>query len=251
MTSTRIVRTPGDLIREIAVVIPANDEEARLEACLSAMESAVARFVHVFGTNRPGASAVPPPGIAVRVLVVLDDCSDGSAEIVARHPSIESRPVSFRNVGLARGYGVMAAIEGSADDPRTLWIANTDADSTVPEDWLLTQIAAARAGAELLVGSVRPNLGELTIDQSRAWRARDSIDTSLHVHGANLGFRADRYLEAGGFPPDEEHEDVLLVERLVRLGVTVVATAASRVRTSARTVGRTPGGFSEWVRLNY
>ena len=76
-----------------------------------------------------------------------------------------------------------------------------------------------------------------------AWRAtRVPGRPNGHVHGANLGVRADAYLRAGGFPDRPAHEDVDLVAALVASGARVVATDACDVLTSGRLVGRAPGG---------
>ena len=54
----------------IGVVVPVRDEEAALPATLRSLERAVAEAVGV--------------GCAVRVVVVLDRCRDGSAALAAR-----------------------------------------------------------------------------------------------------------------------------------------------------------------------
>ncbi|MFC6344030.1 hypothetical protein ACFP8W_18770, partial [Nocardioides hankookensis] len=66
------------------------------------------------------------------------------------------------------------------------------------------------------------------------------------VHGANLGVRLTAYLEAGGFPEVREHEDVALFEAVLRTGRPWVT--GTRVTTSARLRGRTPGGFAGYLR---
>ncbi|KFC52257.1 hypothetical protein GY12_07440, partial [Micrococcus luteus] len=75
-----------------------------------------------------------------------------------------------------------------------------------------------------------------------------------HVHGANLGLPWSLYKAVGGFPPVAEHEDVGLTEAVRALAgerdggdgrrVRVIATDTTRVLTSSRLAGRTPGGFS-------
>jgi hypothetical protein len=67
--------------------------------------------------------------------------------------------------------------------------------------------------------------------------------THRHVHGANLGIRADAYLAAGGWSDLVIGEDHDLWGRLRRNHVGVWTTT-SYVHTSARRVGRAPFGFA-------
>jgi hypothetical protein len=66
-----------------------------------------------------------------------------------------------------------------------------------------------------------------------------------HVHGANLGFRADAYLDAGGWRDLGTGEDHDLWTRLARIGARRVSTSRTEVLTSGRRVGRAPHGFAE------
>ncbi len=94
------------------------------------------------------------------------------------------------------------------------WLACTDADSAVPEHWLTRQLDLADAGADVVVGTVRPELAALSPDRARAWLATHRPGhANGHVHGANLGVRLTAHDAAGGFAPVAEHEDVGLVER--------------------------------------
>ena len=69
--------------------------------------------------------------------------------------------------------------------------------------------------------------------------------THRHVHGANLGIRADAYQAVGGWGLHvmigEDHE---LIRRLTDAGLTVARAADTVVATSSRTVGRIPAGFA-------
>ena len=53
-----------------------------------------------------------------------------------------------------------------------------------------------------------------------------------HVHGANLGVRADRWRAVAGFGPRAVGEDVDLVERVRAVTDRWVATDTTRVLTS-------------------
>ena len=69
------------------------------------------------------------------------------------------------------------------------------------------------------------------------------------MHGANLGVRADCYLDCGGFAGRAAHEDVGLVRAAETRGWQVVASRGATVRTSGRPEGRVQvGGFAGYLR---
>lgn len=221
-------------LHHLLVVVPARDEEARLGACLHALTHAVRRL----GDTRPD--------VTCSLTVVLDRCTDGSAAVAAAHAAdvLVSRA---GNVGAARAAGVAHALRGSTATPARTWLACTDADSRVPADWLLAHVRAADDGADLALGGVVPgDDGDLRAVTRSSWHARhDGAAAGVHVHGANLGVRLDAYLAAGGFAALAEHEDVTLVSALRRAGAR--EGALPPVDTSARRLGRTPGGFAGYL----
>ena len=217
------------MIARIAVIIPAANEEATIARCLSSVLAA--------------AAAVSCP---MRIIVVLDDCTDGTAREVARFPDVTSVVTSHRNVGHARRLGTDLAILED-EHPDELWLANTDADSCVPSDWLTAML---RLGGEtdLLLGTVVPDAG-LTPALESLWYSRHPLhDGHPHVHAANLGMRASAYLALGGWHPLRASEDVDLVDRAVTAGLRVHRTAGIAVHTSTRVIGRVPHGFSSYLR---
>ena len=82
----------------------------------------------------------------------------------------------------------------------------------------------------------------------RAYHARVGRKGHDHVHGANMGFRADAYWQLGGFRALATGEDVELVERFEAGGYRVHRDPTLSVTTSARVQGRAPGGFAEHLR---
>lgn len=219
----------------LTVVIPARDEEELLPACLDSVCLAVEELALRF------------PAIGCRVLVVLDSCRDGSAEVVAARSDVTAVAVQAGCVGAARAAGVEAAAV-RAGSWGSLWVANTDADTTVPADWLCGQVAAAEAGYELVVGTVRPRPGDLSADELAEWWSRHSLDDGHdHVHGANLGFSWAAYRSVGGFLPLPVHEDVRLVAALRATGVAWMASGAIAVTTSGRRTARAPAGFAAYL----
>ena len=219
----------------LAVVIPAHDEEDLIGSCLDAIRNAVAAARDLVDQ--------------VSVHVALDACSDATARIAVAAGAEVIVP-GARGVGAARAEGVAAALAAHAHVPlRRLWIAHTDADSVVPPHWLTHQWELASAGADIVVGTVRPDFRDLTAEQTTAWWATHVPGTANgHVHGANLGTRASTLVLAGGFEPVLEHEDVLLVAEARGPGARIVASDAAWVRTSGRAVGRTAGGYAGYLR---
>jgi len=68
--------------------------------------------------------------------------------------------------------------------------------------------------------------------------------THPHVHGANLGVRADAYLAVGGWADLATAEDHDLWRRLGAAGAALVTTIEAPVTTSGRGDGRAPSGFA-------
>ena len=69
-----------------------------------------------------------------------------------------------------------------------------------------------------------------------------------HIHGANMGFRADAYWHVGGFRALATREDVELVERFEAAGLRIHRDASLSVATSDRRDGRAPAGFAHHLR---
>ena len=223
-------------IAEIAVVVPSRNEAQRLPHALTALETAMAHF------------ARKVPHVPTSLTVVLDRTSDNSAQIVAHHPNVRVRRVSAGRVGAARNAGIAAAMAQATVTPRQLWLANTDADSMVPSDWLERHFALAAAGAHVLAGTVEPVHRDLSSAALEQWFAcHDLREGHSHVHGANLGFRADVFARLGGFSDQSLHEDRDFVVKARTEGYAVTATDTCRVTTSGRSAGRIVGGFADFV----
>ncbi|MGY4644684.1 glycosyltransferase [Cellulomonas sp. URHB0016] len=216
------------MIRHVAVVVPARDEEELVDRCLGSIT--VAR----------GLSPVP-----TSLVVVLDACTDGTAAVVAGVPGVRTVVTDQANVGAARALGVSHALAALPLDAHDVLLACTDADSEVPPWWIAELVRLADEGADVVVGTVRPDPADLVSDELDAWTAgRVPGVSNGHAHGANLAVRASSYLRAGGFPRRTEHEDVTLVASLRATGARVVPSDAVDVLTSGRRVGRTPGGYA-------
>lgn len=231
-----------DRLGAIGVVIPARDEADRVDGCLAA----VTESVRELGRSPAGAN------LEVRIVVVVDGCRDGTADRVAAWPTVTPVLCTAGRVGVARAAGIhhlLAMFRRVEVSAARTWIANTDADSTVSSGWLSTHAAAARRGAAMLLGTVRPDPAELDrAIEDRWYRGHRLGDDHPHVHGANLGIRADWYRRVGGFPPVARQEDVAIVAAVEAAGGRIERTGASPVLTSSRLTGRAPGGMADYLR---
>ena len=90
----------------------------------------------------------------MRVVLVLDRCTDRSASVAAGWPSVEVVVTVHGLMGAARAAGVRYATAVAELDADATWISNTDSDSVVPLDWLQTQLRSASRGADLKLGVV-------------------------------------------------------------------------------------------------
>lgn len=235
----------GQRIGRVAVVMPAHNEDQHIHRALAALRAA-ADALHA-----------KRPDLTTTITVVLDSCTDQSEGIAARYVSADPRfsamNVRLRSIGPSRAAGVRAALAASNPasnlNAGSIWLANTDADSAVPEHWLVRQVELADAGADVILGSVEPDPAGMDPLILRRWLARHPFrEDHPHIYGANFGVRASAYLSAGGFPRMRVHEDRILVENLRRHAYTVMATDSIRVLTSGRTHASAPQGFGAYLR---
>ncbi|MDQ0754487.1 glycosyltransferase family 2 protein [Arthrobacter sp. B3I4] len=239
-------------IDTVAVVLPAHNEDQHIDSALRAVRRAADELQRM------------RPEVVVRVMVVLDSCNDRSAQITAGYvdadPRFGSLDVRLRSAGASRAAGVRAALfgrprrapglrPGPAPWPGRTWLANTDADSQVPVNWLVRQLEFAEAGADAVLGSVEPDPAGMDPELLRRWLERHPFEEDHpHIYGANFGVRASAYLAAGGFSKQVSHEDRILVQGLRGLAFAVLATDSMRVLTSGRTHARAPQGFGTYLR---
>lgn len=221
----------------VGVVIPARDEEDHLGACLESV--------------RRAADRVERRGDRVEVVVVADTCRDSSAAVAE---------------SMVRGWGAVLAVEiGSAGGARaagvraylaqrdrafaSTWLASTDADTIVPETWIDHQLGLARLGVAGVAGIVAvDSFTDHPAHVPTRWAALYDgplDDSHPHIHGANLGLRADAYLAVGGWAALEHGEDRQLWAALQAAGYPVASPRSLVVTTSGRADSRVRGGFAD------
>lgn len=232
-------RNGSEAVVRVGVVLPVHNEEAHLLGALQSLDRAMRSLTGIV--------------ICCQLVVVLDDCTDRSADIV-RHwvdagtvaGRVDVISIGAKNVGLARRAGSAALMGRWAGTPAgDIWLATTDADSEVPPDWLAAQIRARAEGAHLWVGRVEVRCwDDRSAGTADAWGRHYALEHQP-VHGANLGVDAAMYLGVGGFEGRASGEDRDLVDRILLRGAVVRADTSVRVVTSGRRMARAPGGFAQ------
>jgi cellulose synthase/poly-beta-1,6-N-acetylglucosamine synthase-like glycosyltransferase len=225
------------LITVVGVVVPVADEEAVLGRCLESVCASRAELHH------------ERADLDVRVVAVLDACRDASERVAGAFPGVVTIRTTARRVGIARRAGSAHVLRSTAAPRHSVWLAHTDADSQVPRDWLTGMVCVAELGADLVLGTVRPDVGLPPTALSAWYDAHVLADGHPHVHGANLGVRASAYTALGGWPDVTAGEDHALAARAARApGLRIVRTSQFPVRTSTRLQARAPYGFSSYLR---
>ncbi|HYN17567.1 MAG TPA: glycosyltransferase, partial [Actinomycetes bacterium] len=189
----------------LAVVIPARDEQRRIAACITSVVRALQATV-----------------LPATVVVVAHRCTDRTARIAEWVLGERGVVVADRSgrVSQARARGADLALTELARltgaPPAGTWLLSTDADSTVPADWVNRILSHAEYGAAAVAGLASlDSLHGLTPGARRAYLdlVRAGIDgtTHRHAYAANLAVRADAYRAVGGWPRVEVGEEHALL----------------------------------------
>jgi len=219
----------------VIVLIPARDEEELLPRCLRSVLISVGQL---------------PKRVGSDIIVISDSSTDRTSKIATTMLGSSTAVVNAHvgSVGSARRLAAdhfLKRYRGSLD---RLWLANTDADCIVPPSWLSDQLSLADQGIEAIAGIVSvDSFDEHGPEVPKRFQATYTIHgdgSHPHIHGANLGVRADAYLRAGGWSELHTAEDHALWRCLLREGTRTVSTARIEVSTSGRRVGRAPHGFA-------
>jgi glycosyltransferase involved in cell wall biosynthesis len=196
------------------------------------------------------------------VLVVDNASTDGTADVVraaaARHPGLDLRVLreEEKGTGAACDSGFRHAIEQGA-----ALVLRTDADCVPDVDWAARMRDALDGGLDMVGGNLRhrtddgtasvlaPVLVPLLYGLIRfVARVRPNNNDNpgyrspfILAPGANLGIRAEIYLEAGGFPRtriEDAHEDKQLMNRVRLVTGSIGYRRDAVVRFSNRRVAR-------------
>jgi glycosyltransferase involved in cell wall biosynthesis len=222
--------------QHVCVIIPARNEEELLPRCLQSVRAALLSL---------------PDEATSDLVVAVDRSTDRTLQIARREVGRQGKVVCTDAgvVGEARAAATEAALRRYRGLLERCWLANTDADCEVPANWLIDQLMLAANGVDAVAGTIEVDNfeGHLPIVKQR-FRETYLIradGSHHHVHGANLGMRADHYRRAGGWRCLVTCEDHDLWNRLARTGARKMSTSRIEVLTSGRRVGRAPHGFAE------
>lgn len=240
---------------DIAVAIPACNEEALLPRCLHAIQ------------KQTGLA-----GLRVGVVVLANNCHDQTGAIARRWAHAGPFPVHCREVSLPdhkanAGWARRMALEEAAF--LVGWrgvLVSTDADCFADTDWLSGHLAALHTGVEAVAGRVSGDWDELQhfpADALRTgeleWRwqkaaaqveslldpvAHDPWPRHRQRSGANFSVCKEAWRRAGGVPPLAVGEDRAFLRAIEMAGGVVRHAPEPHVTTSARTSGRADGGMS-------
>ena len=227
----------------IGVLIPACNEEELLPRCLDSVLIARARVCRA-------------SWVTCDIIVAVDASTDGTGAIAQTLPSEFAAVIDTDagNVGHARALAAEAALLRYTGPRERCWLANTDADCIVPPHWLEQQLEVAELHIQAIAGIIDVDtFAEHSPQVEERFRATYCLrpdGSHPHIHGANLGVRADAYLRAGGWSKLATAEDHDLWRRIADAGCPRVSTVRIRVSTSGRRVGRAPMGFANALALH-
>jgi glycosyltransferase involved in cell wall biosynthesis len=241
----------------VVVAVPAKDEAERLPACLDAL------------TRQRGAHGHT-------VLILVNNSSDDSANLVRRFAAASPVPVRVEDVTLHEGEATAggarrvamhkaAALAGDGGI-----ILTTDADGCVAPDWLSANLRSIAAGADAVAGrAVIDPAEEALIPQAlRDADARECGYAALldelaaridpdpadpwprhdEHSGASIAVTVDAFSRAGGIPAMPTGEDRAFFRQLQRIDARVRHAPEVQVVVSGRIEGRAAGGMADTIR---
>lgn len=244
---------------DVAIVVPAKDEAARITDCLSAIS----------------VSADSVCKGRVGLVLVVNNSTDATAELARDWASMQRTPALVvdhhfsadqAGVGSSRRLGIDLAMRSLRGNGTVMM---TDADTHVTPSWVAENVADLKT-ADVVCGVVNAIPAEqaaLPVEISRhgAWES-DYVAASLklaalldpmphdrnpahhNAAGASMAFRTSVYQSVGGIPPLTMGEDRAFVALAEAQDFRIRYSDRPVVRTSCRMIGRTDGGMAGALR---
>jgi hypothetical protein len=241
----------------IIVAVPVRNEAERIGDCLRALALQDGPTQHA-------------------VLALLNNCTDDTAAIIrSLRPSLpcpvhvieQDFPPEQANAGHARRAAMEHAAMLAGSDGI---IMTTDADGRVAADWIAANLAAVKAGADVVCGRAIIDPLEATLIPD-ALHADDALECAYadlldEIHdlldpdpadpwprhtehsGASIAVTHDLFLRAGGVPAVPIGEDRALLAALRRVDARIRHAPEVSVVVSGRTIGRAAGGMADTMR---
>lgn len=243
---------------DVAVVIPARNEENRIQACLVAMADAIDRTPATVG-----------------VILCVNDTTDATAAKASaimgmrgiNHLILDLKfAPGSGGVGRARDLGCQLSQRIGSAPPVLM---TTDADSRVDLAWISANLAELD-GADIVFGAIIPDPDELShiwpqlarhgsIERdytAAAMRLVSHLDPLPHdpdpqhrtPAGASIALTVASLERLGGIPWCSVSEDRVLAMRAEALDLRIRHSSKPKVMTSCRLTGRAEGGMATTLR---
>ena len=237
--------------KDIAVIIPARNEEQRIGTCL-------------------GALARQEPS-RVTIIVVVNNTSDGTGPRARKISDCHGMDLILLEPTLAPGQGAGTARRIGCNHalrsmPGLRYIMTTDADCIVAPDWIARNLAHLQK-SDAVCGKVNliPHEAGILDGMDREFATLEGIYRDLvqdiyarhapdcadicgthgEAAGASLAFSKVAYLAVEGFASIQCGEDRTIVRALRQAGRSVCHASDVTVQASCRLTGRAVGGMSD------
>ena len=264
-----LLDSPAKASCRATVIIPARNEEHALPAALQALRLQI------------GEKGRPLQQDLYEVIVLLNNCTDSSANVVRRcrqqYPAFQLHVADLTlrseeaHVGTARRMLMDTAFHRLQHSLHpTAAILSTDADTNVAPDWIYRNLRALEAGADAVGGAIHlkpQDIAHLDPGTLHAYRQdrryqrkvaqleslldpdpADPWPRHLQHYGASLACTPAIYALAGGLPPVTPLEDIAFIHALRRIGARIRHAPDVSILTSARLTGRAEIGLSGQLR---
>jgi len=246
----------SDCRSSVVVAIPVKNEAERISNCLRALSAQRGYSGH-------------------QVVLLLNNCTDGSAAIAAAlakdlrirvHLFEANLPSEKANAGQARRLATRVAEKFVS--PRGV-LLTTDADARVYPNWIEANLRALEQGADAVAGCaeidpieaalIPPKLHEDDAREGKYGALLDELDARIDPDpadpwphhsehsGASIAVTVDAYRSVGGIPAVPLGEDRAFFDALRRIDCRIRHTSEPRVVVSGRILGRAVGGMADTI----